>query len=89
VVGRHVVRVRICSCPKRDMNQELESLSNDYATGEIARAKKRKVESNPMRIKPEGFSAVTPNMPAMHNYCNNGANLALQPRLEPLNYMEV
>ncbi|XP_059488245.1 cellular tumor antigen p53 [Neocloeon triangulifer] len=84
VVGRHVVHVRICSCPKRDMNQELEVL-NSERNNPISRGKKRKMPSlatGPIRIKSEGC-AFNPAGQLFNN------DVVLQPRFEPLNYMEV
>ncbi|CAB3387007.1 Hypothetical predicted protein [Cloeon dipterum] len=86
VCGRHVVHVRICSCPKRDMNQEQEFLSCSTSSM-LSRGKKRKLDHfGPIRIKSEGYPlpSLLPPLPVS----SLNSDLPPQPRYEPLNYME-
>jgi P53 DNA-binding domain len=94
VVGRHVVRVRICSCPKRDMNQELEQIESVQSNMPV-RGKKRKIAGtavpNVPRIKTEQYSpgcGMMVPVPVSLPY-NNSGEFMMQSRFEPLNYMEV
>jgi hypothetical protein len=82
-----VVRVRICSCPKRDMNQEQEQI-DAVNSNTTVRVKKRKIsDTGAARIKTEAFPTFGPMTP-YSPYPVNG-DVMLQSRYEPLNYMEV
>jgi hypothetical protein len=89
VVGRHVVRVRICSCPKRDMNQELEQIESVQSNIPV-RGKKRKIADMVVpRIKTEEYSPGCGMVVPVSLPCNNSGDFMMQSRFEPLNYMEV
>lgn len=89
VVGRHVVRVRICSCPKRDMNQELDQIESVHSKTAV-RGKKRKIADTAVaKIKTEEYSPSCGMVVPVPVTYNNSGDLMMHSRFEPLNYMEV
>ncbi|KAF4527847.1 hypothetical protein B566_EDAN016492 [Ephemera danica] len=78
VVGRKVLKVRVCSCPKRDMIQELET-NRDNST---IRGKKRKA-ADP-KIKVERITELPPE-PSLSTPAGN----PLVPPMERMLYVEV
>lgn len=81
VVGRKVLKVRICSCPKRDMTQELEQ-NRDNST---VRGKKRKSADTKIKeIKVERLTE-PPSEPVLSAPVSN----PLVPPMERMFYLEV